>query len=120
MWTSLSFYHNGDKDSRHLIRTMMWCTRFILSVAFVCIICERLLSMRVKTKILVNDIIMDYDQPPPIRLQAKAFMELIVEWPLTISVYEMFNVDLTLLVKFINVCTTYLIVIVQVLHIITK
>ncbi|GBP22523.1 hypothetical protein EVAR_84760_1 [Eumeta japonica] len=85
MWSSLSFYHYGDKDFKHVMRATMWCTRFILFVAIMCIICERLLSTRIETKILVNDVIMDYNQPPLIRLQAKAFMELIEEWPLTIS-----------------------------------
>ncbi|GBP22521.1 Probable RNA-directed DNA polymerase from transposon X-element [Eumeta japonica] len=34
---------------------------------------------------------MDYDQPPQVRLQAKAFMELIDAWTLNISVYDIIS-----------------------------
>ncbi|XP_063891696.1 uncharacterized protein LOC135117150 [Helicoverpa armigera] len=75
--------------------------------------CERLLSVRNETKILVNKIIMNYDLPTTMRDQAKAFMELVEAWPLHIHIYDMFSVDITLMLKFISVATTYFIVVIQ-------
>nr|XP_034829442.1 uncharacterized protein LOC117986676 [Maniola hyperantus] len=88
----------------------------IVSVGIMAYTCEVLLLKRNSTKILVNELIMNYDLTRQMRLQAKAFMELIEVWPLQIYAYDMFAIDIKLMLKFISVSTTYLIVIIQVSH----
>lgn len=78
--------------------------------------CENFLSTRDHTKVLVNELVMDYKLPASARAQAKVFMELIDIWPLRIYVYDMFSVDITLMLKFISISTTYLIIIIQISH----
>ncbi|GBP20925.1 hypothetical protein EVAR_9494_1 [Eumeta japonica] len=117
IWSTLyRVRYDKEEDTGNLTRIVIWSGRCICTVSVLCYICEKLISTRNDTKILVNDIIMDYDQPRQIRLQAKAFMELIEAWTLNISVYDMFFVDITLILKFISVATTYLIVIIQISH----
>ncbi|GBP19205.1 hypothetical protein EVAR_11527_1 [Eumeta japonica] len=115
IWAALN---NEFKEtfSVNIIRIVMWCTRYVCVIIILSFTCEKLISTRNNTKVLVNDIIMDYDQPPQVRFQAKAFKELIDAYFLSISIYDMFFVDVTLIIKFISVCTTYLIVIIQVSH----
>lgn len=120
IWTSLYYFRNqadnADLTAESLVNIIIWCIRCIFTVAVMCFACERLLLVRNDTKILVNEVIMNYNLPKPIRLQAKAFMELIDAWPLRVFVYDMFSVDITLMLKFISVATTYLIVIIQISH----
>ncbi|XP_063891694.1 uncharacterized protein LOC135117148 [Helicoverpa armigera] len=85
-------------------------------ITYMSFTCERLLSVRNETNILVNKIIMNYDLPTTMRDQAKAFMQLVEAWPLRIYIYDMFSVDITLMLKFISVATTYFIVVIQVVH----
>nr|XP_021185195.2 uncharacterized protein LOC110372646 [Helicoverpa armigera] len=116
IWTSLNFYRKRDYRIRQLINVMIWCFNMIFNVAAMSFTCERLLVARTETRTLVNKVIMNYDLPKTMRVQAKAFMELVVAWPLRIYVYDMFSIDITLMLKFISVATTYLIVIIQISH----
>lgn len=116
IWSSLYYFRKPDENAGPLIAIASWCLTTILFIGGACWVCENLRSTRNITRVLVNQIIMDYDLPKTMRVQAKAFMELIESWPLNILVYDMFSVDINLLLKFINVSTTYLIVIIQVLH----
>ncbi|KAM3965041.1 uncharacterized protein ACR2FA_000939 [Aphomia sociella] len=116
IWTSLYYYRTPEAISGSLITIIIWCITAILKIAVMSLSCERLLLVRNDSKILVNKIIMDYDLPKPMRMQAKAFMDLIEAWPLRIFIYDMFSVDITLMLKYISVATTYLIVIIQVSH----
>lgn len=116
IWTSLYFYKSEENNSGPLLTICIWCFTAILVVAGMCFVCEKLRLARNCTKVLVNQIIMDYDLPKTMRVQAKAFMELIEAWPLRVMIYDMFSVDITLMLKFISVATTYLIVIIQISH----
>ncbi|XP_026749069.1 uncharacterized protein LOC113509842 [Galleria mellonella] len=116
IWTSLFYYRTPKATFSSLITIIIWCITAIFKVAFMSLACERLLLTRNDSKILVNKVIMDYDLPKPMRMQAKAFMDLIEAWPLRIFIYDMFSVDITLMLKYISVATTYLIVIIQVSH----
>ncbi|KAM3965042.1 LOW QUALITY PROTEIN: uncharacterized protein ACR2FA_000940 [Aphomia sociella] len=116
IWTSLYYYRTSEAISGSLITILIWCITAILKVAIMSLSCETFLLTRNDSKILVNKIIMDYDLPKPMRMQAKAFMDLIEAWPLRIHIYDMFSVDITLMLKYISVATTYLIIIIQVSH----
>ncbi|XP_028028606.1 uncharacterized protein LOC114241824 [Bombyx mandarina] len=116
IWSTLYFYRAPNFTFGTLTTIIIWCITIILSVVVMSFVCERLVSVRNNTKILVNKVIMNYDLPKTMRVQAKAFMELIEAWPLKIMVYDMFSVDISLMLKFISVATTYLIVIIQLSH----
>lgn len=116
IWSSLYYYRTSGDNNVSLATIIIWCITDIFIVAFMSLTCEKLLLTRTDTKILVNKIIMDYDLPKIMRVQAKAFMELIEAWPLRIFIYDMFSVDITLMLKYISVATTYLIVIIQISH----
>lgn len=116
IWTSIYYYRTSQYNFGFLMTIVIWCIALILFVATMSVVCERLLLVRDNTRVLVNKIIMDYNLPKTMRIQAKSFMELIEVWPLRFCIYDMFSVDITLMLKFINVATTYLIVIIQLSH----
>lgn len=118
IWTSLYYFRKPEDEAGPLLTVFIWCLLTIMSVAVMSFTCEHLLTTRNATKLLVNEIIMDYELPKTMRVQAKVFMELIEAWPLRVFVYDMFSVDIKLMLKFISVATTYLIVIIQVSHLI--
>ncbi|XP_063381787.1 uncharacterized protein LOC134668212 [Cydia fagiglandana] len=115
LWTAL-FYYRTQVFTGNLISIILWCCSEMLTVAAMAFVCEMLLSTRSETKVLVNELVMEYALPARTRAQAKAFMRLIDAWPLRVYVYDMFTVDITLMLKFISVSTTYLIVIIQISH----
>ncbi|XP_047990742.1 uncharacterized protein LOC125229844 [Leguminivora glycinivorella] len=86
------------------------------SIGVMAFVCEALLWSRGWTAELVNELVMDYAQPRGARAQAKAFMRLIDAWPLRIYVYDLVSIDITLMLKFVTLSTTYLIVILQISH----
>ncbi|XP_045769778.1 uncharacterized protein LOC123870495 [Maniola jurtina] len=115
IWTSIYYIRTLD-TSNSLLRIVLLCLFDIMSVGVMSYTCEVLLLKRNSTKILVNELIINYDLTRQMRLQAKAFMELIEVWPLQIYAYDMFAIDIKLMLKFISVSTTYLIVIFQISH----
>ncbi|XP_063622438.1 uncharacterized protein LOC134794559 [Cydia splendana] len=92
----------------------LWCICEMSTIGIMGFVCQALLSSRGSTKELVNELVMDYELPRSVRAQAKAFMQLIDAWSLRIYVYDF--VDITLILKFITLTTTYLIVILQISH----
>ncbi|XP_028165816.1 uncharacterized protein LOC135075842 [Ostrinia nubilalis] len=117
IWTGLDYYRSSSgENTGELATIIIWCFTEFCLIAFMSMTCEKLLLARTETKVLINKIIMDYDLPKTMRVQAKAFMELIEAWPLRIFIYDMFSVDITLMLKYISVSTTYLIVIIQISH----
>ncbi|XP_022828379.1 uncharacterized protein LOC111357805 [Spodoptera litura] len=116
IWSSLYYYRTPASNSGELINTAIWCFSAIYTVGVMSLACEQLLLVRNETRVLVNKIIMNYDLPNSMRVQAKAFMELVEAWSLRIYIYDLFSVDITLMLKFISVATTYLIVIIQISH----
>ncbi|XP_063891693.1 uncharacterized protein LOC135117147 [Helicoverpa armigera] len=115
MYNSLIVYRTSS-DWGTIVNTIVSFSFWIFYLAYMSFTCERLLSVRNETNILVNKIIMNYDLPTTMRDQAKAFMQLVEAWPLRIYIYDMFSVDITLMLKFISVATTYFIVVIQVVH----
>lgn len=116
VWTSI--YYFPSYKSSEIIDISSQCAFEILSIGFMSYICEVMNLKRDKTKILVNEIVMDYELPKSMRIQAKAFMELIQVWPLNICTYDMFTIDVKLMIKFISISTTYIIVVIQISHIV--
>ncbi|XP_063532116.1 uncharacterized protein LOC134742861 [Cydia strobilella] len=97
-----------------LILSIGWSGIKLFYLLALSLVCDGLLAVRDDTKVLVNELVMDYDLPPKARAQAKSFTQLIDARPLTFHVYDVFTVDITLMLKFISVSTTYLIIIIQI------
>lgn len=116
IWKLFYIYLSGNVNIKIVVLIAIWSASTMLNIIFITFTCESLLTVRGRTKVLVNKLVMNYNLPNIMRNQAKAFMDLIEAWPLTISVYDMFNIDITLILKFISISTTYLIVIVQISH----
>ncbi|XP_048485547.1 uncharacterized protein LOC125490417 [Plutella xylostella] len=114
VWTTL-YYSRKLRESvtGSLVISATWTFSGICTISSMSIACEVLRNTRKKTKILLNEIIMDYSLTREVRAQAKSFMELTDAWPLEFIVYDMVSVDVTLILKFISICTTYLVVSIQ-------
>ncbi|XP_046978153.1 uncharacterized protein LOC124543876 [Vanessa cardui] len=115
LWSSIYFYRTSKQPNMLLAFTVQ-CVYEIFVISLMSYICDVLSSERNTTKKLVNELIVDYDLPKAIRIQAKTFMELIEVWPLKIFAYDMFPIDIKLILKFVSVSTTFLIVIIQISH----
>ncbi|XP_026498591.1 uncharacterized protein LOC113402524 [Vanessa tameamea] len=115
LWSSIYFYRTL-KQLNLLLAFTVQCVYEIFIISLMSYICDVMSSERNTTKILVNELIVDYNLPKAIRIQAKTFMELIEVWPLKIFAYDMFPIDIKLILKFVSVSTTFLIVIIQISH----
>nr|WCC58007.1 gustatory receptor 22 [Papilio xuthus] len=115
-WTSL-YSFQSNKTYRYLLRIMVWSYTQIVAMVVLSLNCDKLLRAKEKTILLINEIVMDYDLPKCMRVQAKVFMETLKIWPLRIYVYDMFSTDLQSIFKVISLCASYLIVVIQVTHI---
>ncbi|XP_045449645.1 uncharacterized protein LOC123658249 [Melitaea cinxia] len=115
IWTFL-YYIRSSNAFDTMPRVFMLCVFEILSISAMSFVCELMLLKCRRTKILINDIIMNYDLPVELRIEAKLLMDLTEVRPLKIFAYDMFAIDIKLVLKFVSVSTTYLIVIVQLSH----
>nr|QYF65483.1 gustatory receptor 26 [Pieris rapae] len=115
IWTYI-YYYRILKDSQFLLIMIVWSSYEFVSVILICYVCDNLLTKRNETKILANKIVMNYDLPKEARVQAKTLIEVVNACPLKIDIYGMFDVNITLILKFISVVTTCLIFLVQISH----
>lgn len=115
LWMVL-FAYQKQYLPRGLITTVCWDITHLIFILAISFVCQRILIARNDTIYYVNELVMDYGLPADTRAQAKVFMKLIDAWPLRIYVYNMFPVDITLIMKFISISTTYLIVLIQIAH----
>nr|WCC57948.1 gustatory receptor 22 [Papilio polytes] len=112
-WTSL-YYYKSNKTFRYLLKIVVWSCSQVVAMIMLCINCEKLLQAKEKTKFLVNKLVMDYELPKGMRMQAKVFMETLNIWPLRVFIYDMFSADVLSIFKVISLCASYLIVVIQV------
>lgn len=99
-----------------LINQLIWIILELYPIVVVCLVSNWLPWTQKKIKVLLNEIIIDYTTPDTIRNEAKSFNELVDVWPLHIFMYKMFRIDVGLLLNFVNLCTTYLIFMLQITH----
>lgn len=116
IWYLLYIYLSEGFDIGLALKTVLWFSESMLEVVVMTLAGESLRVAREWTKTSVNKIIMNYNLPKIMKNQAKAFMQLIEVGPLSISFYDMFTIDITLILKIISLATTYLIVVIQISH----
>ncbi|XP_068617426.1 uncharacterized protein [Battus philenor] len=115
-YTSLSFLKviSSDKIAINLITTFFWIAVELGSIIFVSYYCEKVLKAREEIKVILNNIIIYDDLPKHMRRQTKVFIELIETWPMEFHVSNMFQIDKKIVLKFISICTSYLIIFIQI------
>ncbi|XP_045485490.1 uncharacterized protein LOC110992586 [Pieris rapae] len=115
IWTYI-YYYRMLKDSTFFVSNLIWCIGELFFLALICYVCERVVTKRNETKAFVNEIIMNYNFSDETRGQAKTLLEVVKTWRLNIIAYGMFEMNITLLLKFVSVATTYLIFLCQLSH----
>ncbi|XP_068617294.1 uncharacterized protein [Battus philenor] len=114
-WTSLLDFQSY-RSLRYLIRIVIWTSSEIIKVIIIVYNCEKLLNVKQETNLLINKIVMNYHLPKRMRVQAKVFIQTMEAWQLRVCVYDMISIDLQMIFKFLSLCVTYLIVVIQVTH----
>ncbi|XP_045533271.1 uncharacterized protein LOC123720622 [Pieris brassicae] len=115
IWTYI-YYYRILKDLTFFVSILYWCTGELFFLGLTCYVCEKLLNKRNETKTFVNNIVMNYNFSPKTRGQAKTLLEVARAWKLNVVAYGMFEINITLLLRFVGVATTYLIFLCQVSH----
>lgn len=118
IWTSVYAYKNTTQEDEIISTSLsiIWTVWCLIELTSVCYVCNNVLATRRKTYALVIKIIIDYNFSTKLRRQAKSFLTLLEAWPLRIMVCDMFCVDITLILKYLSICTTYLIIMLQISH----
>ncbi|XP_061378629.1 uncharacterized protein LOC116769675 [Danaus plexippus] len=112
LWSFVHFIRT--KDHLSSLPGIIFESSVEISVVIImCYVCEELTMKRRSTRILVNEIVMDYKLPNEMRIQAKSFFDLIEVWPLQVYASRMFCMNIQLLLGFVSVSSTYLIFIIQ-------
>lgn len=118
IWT-LVYYEKKSEETTvttDLIMHVIGSTMCLFELISMCYVCSNVLTTRSKTQTLVMEIVMDYKFPKKLRRQAKSFLALLKAWPLRIVLCDIFSIDITLILKFVSVSTTYLIIVLQISH----
>ncbi|XP_047509185.1 uncharacterized protein LOC125052406 [Pieris napi] len=115
LWTYI-YYYRMLKDSTFFVSNLIWCIGELFFLALICYVCEKVLTKRNETKVLVNEIVMNYNFSGNARGQAKTLLEVASACNWNIITYGMFEMNIRLLLKFVGVATTYLIFLCQVSH----
>ncbi|CAK1581356.1 unnamed protein product [Parnassius mnemosyne] len=114
-WSSL-YYLKSNKSFTSLLRVIVFSGAELVSISSISFYCESILVAKNILKAYLNKTINDYSLPKHTRMQAKTFLEITLVWPLHIFVFDMFPVNLKLILDFISVCTSYLVIVVQISH----
>lgn len=112
LWISIMYYTNTSKINK-VLDIVIQCWFEVSNIALLSFICEDLRFKRYNTKVLLNEIVMNYKLPKNMRIQAKELLELVAMWPLRVTAYNLFLIDTKLLLNFISISTTYLIIVLQ-------
>ncbi|XP_068617469.1 uncharacterized protein [Battus philenor] len=110
--TSLSFI-KSENDINIFLKIIGWSFVEVLYIVTLSLYCERILKEKEKLKRLLYKIL-NCNLSRNMHCQTKVFIELIDVWPLTFSVYDMFEINLKMILKFISISTSYLIVVIQI------
>nr|WCC57789.1 gustatory receptor 27 [Papilio glaucus] len=115
-WASLNCLKRKGipKTTNTMINIMFWTLAELFPVFTIPYYCDKVIRVKEEIKIILNKIIIDDRLPKGMRDQAKVFVEITEVWPLTIQAYNMFQINKNLILKFIGICTSYIIVVIQI------
>ncbi|XP_068617310.1 uncharacterized protein [Battus philenor] len=114
-WTSLNFLKikRNVQIVRMLLKAVVWSIAELCSIVIISYYCAKVLEAKKEIQSVLNNLLIHGNLPKNIRQQAKVFVELTEIWPMTFYVSNMFQVNKKLVLKFISICTSYLIVVIQ-------
>nr|QYF65489.1 gustatory receptor 32 [Pieris rapae] len=116
LYVYIYYYRILKLSNRYMVGITYWCTTEVCFLIILCFLCENILNIRIRTEFLANDIIINYNISDKVRNQATTLKEVVDTWPMTNIVYGMFQLNVNFMLKFINISTTYFILIIQVSH----
>lgn len=90
----------------------------LFSVIFISYYCESITVVNGNLKNTLYRILNRTDLPIFMKKQVNVFVKLTKVWRLTINVFDMFDVSSILVLHFISICTSYLIVLIQIYRLI--
>nr|WCC58009.1 gustatory receptor 24 [Papilio xuthus] len=113
--TWISLYYS--KLSHNFLVSLPMLFSILFELLFVNIIvyyCENIIAARNEITNSLHEITNNKNLPVSMRKQAEVFLDLIKVWPMSLYVFNMFDVNFKLVLKFISICTTYVIVVIQI------
>nr|WCC57895.1 gustatory receptor 27 [Papilio memnon] len=115
-WASLNYmkFTEVEKTALTMIKIVTWSFVELFSVYIISYYCEKNLEVKNEIVMILNKIVIDDKLPKRMKRQAKVFMEITDIWPMSIQAYNMFVINKNLILKFVGICTSYLIVVIQV------
>lgn len=116
--TSTMFYYKTDKNIGNLFRVIIWGCIELFSISVIAYYCDSIMRARDKLKKLVQTVSNNYSLPKQMRVQAKLFNTVTEMYSLRFVVFNMFSVDLKLILTFVSVCTSYVVLTIQICHLI--
>nr|WCC57951.1 gustatory receptor 24.1 [Papilio polytes] len=115
IWISL-YYSKLIHDfsvSLPMVISILFELLFVILFAYYC---GNVTVARNELKHSLYEIIKNNDLPLSMRTQAEVFLDLMKVWPMSIYIFNTFEVNLKLVLKFISISTTYVIVVIQINH----
>nr|WCC57892.1 gustatory receptor 25.1 [Papilio memnon] len=94
--------------------TMFYVFVELFSIILLSYYCQNIIAARNGLNNLLFRITRRENLPLSMRYQANVFVELTQIWHLSINVFHMFDVNLQLILKFISICTSALILVIQI------
>nr|WCC57838.1 gustatory receptor 27 [Papilio machaon] len=115
-WATMKFLKvtGVEKTTVTMIKIVVWSLIELFSIFIVSNYCEKIVEVKEDIISILNEIVNDEKLPNRMRDQAKVFVEITDIWPMSIQAYDMFQIDKNLILKFIGICTSYLIVVIQI------
>nr|WCC57737.1 gustatory receptor 27.1 [Papilio dardanus] len=112
-WASLKFLKIKGVATTTVFMVIVSTFAELISVFPICCYCEKILEVKEEIIVILNTIVIDENIPKRMRDHAKVFLEITDIWPMTIHAYNMFQINKNLILKFVSICTSYLIVVIQ-------
>nr|WCC57738.1 gustatory receptor 27.2 [Papilio dardanus] len=112
-WASLKFLKIKGVETTTVFMVIVSTLAELISVFPICCYCEKILEVKDEIIVILNKIVIDENIPKIMRDHAKVFLEITDIWPMTIHAYNMFQINKNLILKFVSICTSYLIVVIQ-------
>nr|WCC57834.1 gustatory receptor 23.2 [Papilio machaon] len=111
-WTILYSHKINDYFIRSLTLLFYLFTEFV-SIILITYYCENMIIERNKLRSILYKM-NHIDLPINMSKQVNVFVKITNIWHLSINVFGMLEVNLNLILKFVSICTSYLIVIIQI------
>nr|WCC57735.1 gustatory receptor 25.3 [Papilio dardanus] len=117
VWSVLYDYKYTENYSLAL-PTLSFVFIELLSITLISCYCENLTTAGKGLNKILQRLTTQENLPQAMRRQAKVFLKITDICKLSINVYDFFDVNKQLVLKFISICTTYVIVVIQINHLI--